>query len=213
MVKRRPRAVLGALASIAALSIGCEVVLGIEQARVDPTLSPSEGGTGGASASGSDGGSSGSKSGGGSAGSDPSGGSGNANTSGGSGANTGSGGTAGAPQKTLCEAYCEELTGNCDSSGSGSTLRQYADLSQCLAACTLFPRGEPGDRGVNTIECRMARARSAKSEPSFECPRAGPVPGENGCGTPCDAYCTLMMGACNEQTTLGEDGYLPLTTI
>jgi hypothetical protein len=42
MVKRRPRAVLGALASIAALSIGCEVVLGIEQARVDPTLSPSE---------------------------------------------------------------------------------------------------------------------------------------------------------------------------
>jgi len=208
MVKRPRRALLAALASAAAApSIGCEVVLGIEQARVDPSLSPSQAGTGGGSsgsngAGGSDPG--GSPNGGGKGGTDPSGGSGND----GAGGSSAAGGSGGAPQKTLCEEYCEEVIGNCDPEGGAEPpLKQFADSAQCLAACALFPPGEDGDRGVNTIECRLTRAQSAQSEPSIECPRAGPAPGTNGCGTPCEAYCSLMMGACTEETTFGEAGW------
>ena len=177
------------------------MVLGIEEAREDPSLTPSPAGEGGSANGGGAGTTGGSTAGSGSGGTSSTGGS---PPTGGSD-NGGSGGGGG---PSLCEQYCAEVVPNCDPEGTAEPpLKQFADVEQCLAACALFPPGEPGVRGVNTIECRLISARSAQSEPMFACPAAGPAPGADGCGSPCEAYCTLMMGACTEQSTSGTEGY------
>jgi hypothetical protein len=196
MVRPRARRLLGALFASGVALPGCALVLGIEEAREDPSLTPAAHGAGGggsASEEGSKGGAT----------TDGTGGS----TSTASSASNGGGGESGAKGVTPCDEYCDEIVDNCDPAGTAQPpLRQYADVGQCLAACRLFAVGEPGDRGVNTVECRLTRARSAQSEPT-DCNVAGPYPGSDGCGTVCEAYCTLMMGACNVHSTGEPEGY------
>lgn len=109
----------------------------------------------------------------------------------------GNGGTGGS--KSLCPTYCEEVTTYCNT----DALRQYADRDQCLLICGLFPQGELGETAGNTVGCRLGVARTLKNKGTLEraadCGRAGPSGGER-CGTPCQAYCTITMQVCTEET-------------
>ncbi len=109
----------------------------------------------------------------------------------------------------LCQEYCDTVMANC----SGE-LSVYIGPEACLSVCGLLPEGSAGDIGVNTVQCRLGQARSAATtgEPAAHCAGAGPggegppdefPPGEAAlCGTNCEGLCTLMLGACDEYSSL-----------
>lgn len=111
--------------------------------------------------------------------------------------NAGSGGEGSAPEPTLCEAYCDVVLHHC----SGD-LEQYRSLGQCLEVCQRLPPGKPGDKDVNSVECRKRQAEYAESEPLSYCKSAGPL-GQDKCGSNCASYCTLMQATCTPETTAG----------
>lgn len=112
--------------------------------------------------------------------------------------------TQGAEETTrpaLCERYCTEVMENCK-----GDLEQYRDTRQCLTICTLFPEGELlSDANDNTIACRLRYASNARYAGGVElaayCRQAGPG-GDDRCGSNCEGYCTLMEEVC----TPGEAG-------
>jgi hypothetical protein len=190
-----------------ALHAGCEAVVGIEDAHVDPRLSGAASGgvrtgSGGSSAGQSPtGGTSptGGQSAGGSAGDSPAGGS----SDGGSDAAAGAAGasdagSAGAASQDLCDTYCTQIQAYC----SGA-LEQYRDLAQCEKVCRFFPTGEIGGSDGNSVACRLKYAGNARYAAGTEleayCRQAGPG-GDNRCGTNCDGYCTVMTQVCTRAT-------------
>lgn len=235
---------------LALVALGCNELLGVEDARVDPTLLPAKGGSAGTNAESASGrGGSGATGGistgtggtatagrGGSmgdAGGDgnedggaPPGGGGKASAgttsdgagggSAGSSAGTANGGTGnvmegeggtGEPELTLCERYCDAVMTNCK-----GRYEQYREFGECVAVCRTMTPGSPGDRDVDTVECRLRQAGFAKSEPFVYCKSSGPL-GAGECGSNCATYCNLMQRTCTPETTEGnlEPSYFETT--
>jgi hypothetical protein len=89
----------------------------------------------------------------------------------------------------LCERYCSQISDKC------SVAPQYDDTRpECESLCRHFPRAEGESPTGNNLECRLARVSSASGERS-DCFAAGRS-GDGVCGTPCDAYCSLMQALC-----------------
>jgi len=194
-------------ATIAALLLAssCSQLLGIEDARVDPTLAPSSGG----STSGTSGISGALDT------PVPTAGEGNAAGAEGGGSHShpptaGSGGTSATEQPSsdgagaggmptsepdLCERYCDQITRVCK-----GKYEQYRTFDQCVAVCKRLPAGMPGDQDVNTVECRLRQAEFADSEPFVYCKSAGPLGGGK-CGSNCVSYCSLMQEECTAEST------------
>jgi hypothetical protein len=181
-----------------AISVACAGLLGIEDATCDPefdqrcvtfqplTLLPA--GTAGSTSAAGGGGVSGAAGAAGAAGSSA------GNTTGGV---AGAGGSAPSetedePELTLCDRYCDTIAEACP-----EPYQQYTTPAACRAVCAKLPPGQPGERSVNTVECRLARAELARDtgEPGPYCFSAGPG-GASVCGTDCDGYCSIMTQAC-----------------
>lgn len=95
-----------------------------------------------------------------------------------------------APAASLCERYCSAVMTSC--SGAFAV---YTSLESCMAVCAVLPAGEPGDRNVNSVQCRLHAALVAQDEVPHYCPIAGP--GGNGeCGSNCESLCQLRDGIC-----------------
>jgi hypothetical protein len=159
----------------------CTLVLGIEQATVDPTLaSPhSPDAAGGAAGEREQ--------------QDASAASDAANLRETSAPDTGDALVEAGPS-AVCTKYCDDVTANC----SGA-VKQYVDKAQCLVVCSLLPEGVLGASEGNSAACRGKNAALAKYASGMErdayCAKAGP--GSDGtCGTVCEGYCSLMMPTC-----------------
>jgi hypothetical protein len=113
---------------------------------------------------------------------------------------SGSGGDA-SQAPSLCEQYCSAITEGCTGERT-----QYTDRDACLAACPLFPQGNPGDTSGNSIQCRLGYALKAPSEPITYCTFAGPG-GDGMCGSNCEGFCTLMTAACTPTSTTAAGDY------
>ena len=145
----RPR-LLALLASIAlAAGLGCNGILGISAASVDPALEQ-------ASDAGAD------------AGDD------------------------GAPVYS-CPSYCATIAQNC----TGLRL-EYENTETCLALCSHFDTGSPGDQTGDSLACRVYHATAAATDPTFHCPHAGPSGGTH-CGDLCEAFCLLDFAICGDR--------------
>jgi len=91
-----------------------------------------------------------------------------------------------------CVRYCDEVETNC--TGANSV---YEDSSTCPKICAVF-------ESANDLRCRQDKADALSNtfptDRVAECQAAGPggqtAPIESGCGTLCEAYCTLMAGVC-----------------
>ena len=185
---------LGAFALLT-LSAACTQVLGIEDARIDSTLS-----SGAPSAKGGEGsaGARGLESGGtfGPGGAQNSAGGRTGDAAAGQGADSAAGAGPG-DRPTLCETYCDALTSNCK-----GKYEQYRSFDQCIEVCKRLPPGGGGDENVNSVECRIRQARFAESEPFVYCKSAGPL-GAGKCGSNCVSYCSLMEATCTAASTAG----------
>ncbi|HKY34396.1 MAG TPA: hypothetical protein VJN18_00540 [Polyangiaceae bacterium] len=180
---------LGLLGSSLLGGSGCRQVLGIEGAELDPGLAQA-GGLGTAAAGVDTPLNGGGGHVGGAAGVDA--GDDGAGVAGAPGEPSGAGGEAGSPvqEPSLCERYCSAVTASCQGS-----FAVYTSYEACLSVCAVLPAGEPQDRNVNSVECRLHAASIASSEVPHYCPIAGP--GGNGeCGANCEAYCGLMGRVC-----------------
>jgi hypothetical protein len=169
---------------VLALSVAsCADVLGIDEARVDPGLTPNPT-TGGGINDASSGGSGGS----------PSADTGAPEGTGGSAGTIDSGGSPDGTDSATCKEYCDGVMGFCD-----GEQKQYVDMVQCLKICAIYPEGLLTDPDGNTASCRLKYARRARYALGVErasyCQKAGPGSDGN-CGTICDGFCTLMMAAC-----------------
>jgi len=204
-VKRASKAARALAAAGLLLASSCAQLLGIEDARVDPTLEPTNGG----STSGTSGISG--------ALDTPAATAGTTNAAAGEGGGShahpptaGSGGTSATEQPSsdsagaagttstepdLCERYCDQITRVCK-----GKYEQYRTFDQCVAVCKRLPAGTPGDQDVNSVECRLRQAQFADSEPFVYCKSAGPL-GAGKCGSNCVSYCSLMQEECTAQST------------
>lgn len=176
-------------------AVGCRQIIGIEDAELDPALSdqPAAGApsSNGAPLTGGGAGSSAGQS-----GSDTAGGAPSDGGAAGGGAGARPIGDGGAPASSLCERYCSAVMSNCQ-----GQFAVYTSAEICLAVCALLPPGKPGDREVNSVECRLHAATIAENEMLHYCPIAGP--GGNGkCGSNCQGYCALMAGICSEWSAI-----------
>ena len=211
-----PRFVLRMLLALSCGLVACQNVLNIEEAHPISDASGGANASGGSAGTDTSGGTSGTagtqQTGGAPSGGAPSGGNGgtvNQGGSGGGGATSsgGAGGSGGMVPDTLCGEYCATVIASCDPADTTKPrLPQYNDMDQCLAVCELLPPGEPNDRNVNTVECRLRLARQAEYEPLNVCPQAG-IAGVGACGSSCEAYCSLMNQVCTETTTEGLSGH------
>jgi hypothetical protein len=173
------------------LAAACSQVLGIDEARIDPGLTPGPTTGGTIDASGGSGGSGGSTS----AETGPPGG-----TAGTGGTTTvDSGGNltetgVDSGDSAVCRQYCSDIMTYCD-----GDLKQYVDMPQCLKVCAIYPEGLITDVDGNTASCRLKYAGKARyalgTEKDAYCRKAGPG-SEGTCGAICDGFCTLMMTAC-----------------
>lgn len=120
---------------------------------------------------------------------DDDGGSGGGTNTGGAAGGGGSGGGSGGGTPATCSGYCSTIMAACTGADG-----QYGDNDSCMASCSSFPAGAPGDQKDNSLECRAYHANAAKSG-ATHCPHAGPA-GDGVCGTNCDGYCSLMMKHC-----------------
>lgn len=101
----------------------------------------------------------------------------------------------------LCIEYCDEVMGNCTPENGFAV---YASRSSCINTCNALPPGEAAEAFGNTVECRLKRARGAKTTPDEECVAAGPG-GDSGCGSNCEAWCQLLKEECpNEEGILAD---------
>ncbi len=132
------------------------------------------------------------------AGGDPLGGGGGGGGSVGGSAGAGGGGGGGGVEDASaeCVAYCDALGAGCPGADA-----QYPSDATCLASCALFPEGDAADPTGNTLACRASYAALAATgggDPSIDaCAAAGPS-GGGLCGTLCEGYCALALGACTD---------------
>jgi hypothetical protein len=113
----------------------------------------------------------------------------------GTGNTTGEAGGGNEPELTLCERYCDSVMTNCK-----ARYEQYLDFPACISVCLAMTPGTPGDRDVDTVECRLRQADFAESEPFVYCASAGPL-GAGECGSNCATYCNLIQSTCTPETT------------
>jgi hypothetical protein len=108
----------------------------------------------------------------------------------------GEGGAGGAGESpSLCEQYCTAVMQSCT-----EAFAVYTSFETCLAVCAAMPAGAPGDRNVNTVQCRLRAAQVARDEVPHYCPIAGP--GGNGvCGSNCESLCQLRDQLCADYVT------------
>jgi hypothetical protein len=202
--------VVPALATLPVLcALSCGDLLGIEEARVDPSLSATNGGAPAAGTTGSglglsNGGRAGIAGAPGLVGTAPiepgphaSGGSSPA-AQGGAGAIAGAdtGGASGT-SGGFCDEYCATIGEYC----AGDQL-QYGDREQCLTVCGLLSQGALGEEDQNTVACRLKYATKARYAGGVElaayCRQAGPG-GDDRCGSNCEGYCSIMMATCTHE--------------
>jgi hypothetical protein len=101
----------------------------------------------------------------------------------------------------LCQDYCSAVMTNCTDDNA-----VYESVSTCHAVCKLLDPGEEGTDSGNTVRCRLRQAIAAGpegvNEPDSHCAGAGPggegADGEALCADNCDGYCSLMMAACDD---------------
>ncbi len=114
------------------------------------------------------------------------------------GGGTGSGGAGGAAADGgtfppgLCGEYCASVLKNCTEANE-----LYTSPQICLDVCKLLPAGTKDDTSGNTVGCRLHYSEEIPvvGERETNCPAAGP--GGNGvCGTDCEGFCSIAMGAC-----------------
>lgn len=98
----------------------------------------------------------------------------------------------GPPAGLTCASYCALVTTNCT-----ATNAQYADMAECMTQCTAaaIPAGTDGMTDGNTLGCRIYHSGVAATDPDTHCVHAG-LSGGAVCGTICEAYCSLIQGAC-----------------
>lgn len=182
---------IGGLAALVLSAAACAEVLGIDEAHVDPSLTPTPT-TGGGTLDAASGGSGGTTS----AETGPPGG------AGGAGATTIDSGGAidvgpDSNDSAVCRQYCSDIMEYCQ-----GDLKQYVDSAQCLKACAMYPEGLITDADGNTASCRLKYAGKARyalgTEKDAYCRKAGPG-SEGTCGTICDGFCTLMMATCTSK--------------
>lgn len=89
----------------------------------------------------------------------------------------------------LCSLYCSQITDKCTAAPQYDVTRP-----ECESVCRHLPRAEGESPTGNNLECRLARVTSASGERS-DCFAAGRG-GDGVCGSPCDAYCSLMQALC-----------------
>jgi hypothetical protein len=107
------------------------------------------------------------------------------------------------PEATTCGQYCDEVMQACVQENA-----VYATVEVCLAVCAQLEPGDPLEPTGNTLACRAARAKAAKTEPDTQCWRAGPGGGGT-CGSDCEAYCALYPLVCpDEASAQGTDDCL-----
>jgi len=92
-----------------------------------------------------------------------------------------------------CEGYCTEIQKTC-----GGDSEQYRSTTECVAACKLLDLGTEADGDVNTVGCRLRRAKVAKSKE--DCAAAGPF-GGGVCGSRCSSFCKMLGQNCATQGT------------
>lgn len=92
-----------------------------------------------------------------------------------------------------CQTYCAQAQTNCL---DGAQNRQYVDMDTCLASCAFMPVGSVADTQGNTLGCRTYHSGTpAMTNPMLHCPHAGPG-GAGACGSNCEGFCQIVMGAC-----------------
>ena len=92
------------------------------------------------------------------------------------------------PPAEPCELYCTEIARTC-----GGDKAQYRGKDECLKVCSLLELGNPSDGDVNSVNCRIRRARSAAT--LEDCVAAGPF-GGGVCGARCSSFCTIVEKTC-----------------
>jgi hypothetical protein len=102
------------------------------------------------------------------------------------------------PGQVSCSDYCDDIIASCT-----GELNQWFDRESCLATCELFPPGQLGDETGNSRACRAHHAELAIAEPDPHCFHAGPSGGDV-CGTPCEAYCDIVLAVCDVFADDGE---------
>jgi hypothetical protein len=105
---------------------------------------------------------------------------------------TGTGGTGGGSSNLSCESYCTQIMDACQGENA-----QYNSMASCLGTCSHFDVGSDGDTKEPTLGCRIYHAGVAAmpNNAKDHCPHAGPS-GGGSCGTPCEAFCKVALGAC-----------------
>lgn len=90
-----------------------------------------------------------------------------------------------------CAEYCERIEAKC------VEFPQYDhDKPECEALCAHFPLdADAMIDDANTFECRLARATNMTGEARLDCFAAGRG-GQEGCGSNCESYCSLMQAVC-----------------
>jgi hypothetical protein len=110
-------------------------------------------------------------------------------------------GQAGTSMST-CEQYCSAVMSNCT-----GAFAVYTSYDTCLSVCVDLPAGQPGDRNINSVQCRLHAALIAGDEVPHYCPIAGP--GGNGeCGTNCEGLCGLRAQICAQYADVAVDACL-----
>jgi hypothetical protein len=113
--------------------------------------------------------------------------------------NAGEAGDSSGMSSDPCDEYCDEMESDCTGDAA-----QYRDRAQCMTICHFFPRGDAAQDDENSSECRLKYVRKARyglgAEVTAYCRQAGPS-GDGKCGSVCDAFCSVMMQVCTEQSS------------
>jgi hypothetical protein len=94
-----------------------------------------------------------------------------------------------------CDNYCATIATNCTGANT-----MYTSEANCLATCALWQPGVAGEMSNNTRACRIYHAGVAAGNPGLHCRHAGPG-GDGTCGTNCEGFCSLVLGACAAEAT------------
>jgi hypothetical protein len=93
----------------------------------------------------------------------------------------------------LCQRYCDSVMTNC--TGAHAV---YTSAANCQDVCAALPPGEPGDTGVDSVECRLVAARLAARDPE-RCSGASLYGSD--CGDVCVSLCGLREQVCADHET------------
>lgn len=113
--------------------------------------------------------------------------------------NGGEAGDTSGPSADPCDDYCDEIQSEC-----AAEAEQYRDRAQCIKICHYLPPGDAeADDDDNSVACRMRYVKKTHyglgAEVTAYCREGGPS-GDGKCGTDCEAFCSVMMQVCTEET-------------